>query len=82
MLHDGQPNLPYFFTWANEPWTRKFSGQAGEAGDAPCTASLESSCVPHAVGHVVVVTCWALLGIVGHLYVERLLSRPKGAFAF
>ncbi|OLP75480.1 hypothetical protein AK812_SmicGene44713, partial [Symbiodinium microadriaticum] len=31
VLHDGQPNLPYFFTWANEPWTRKFSGQAGEA---------------------------------------------------
>ncbi|CAE7323122.1 wxcX, partial [Symbiodinium sp. CCMP2456] len=30
VLHDGQPNLPYFFTWANEPWTRKFSGQAGE----------------------------------------------------
>ncbi|CAE7776243.1 wxcX [Symbiodinium necroappetens] len=32
VLHDGQPNLPYFFTWANEPWTRKFSGQAGEDG--------------------------------------------------
>mmetsp|Transcript_55437 Transcript_55437/g.104090 ORF Transcript_55437/g.104090 Transcript_55437/m.104090 type:complete len:685 (-) Transcript_55437:105-2159(-) len=30
VLHDGQPNLPYFFTWANEPWTRKFNGQAGE----------------------------------------------------
>ena len=32
VLHDGQPNLPYFFTWANEPWTKHFSGQAGEAG--------------------------------------------------
>ena len=30
VLHDGQPNLPYFLTWANEPWTKRFTGNAGE----------------------------------------------------
>jgi len=29
MLKDGQPDLPYFFNWANEPWTKKWNGSAG-----------------------------------------------------
>ena len=26
MLEDGQPDLPFFFSWANEPWVRSWSG--------------------------------------------------------
>lgn len=28
MLEDGEPDMPYFFNWANEPWTRKWNGSA------------------------------------------------------
>ncbi|CAK0800459.1 unnamed protein product [Prorocentrum cordatum] len=28
MLEDGEPNMRYFFNWANEPWTRMWNGRA------------------------------------------------------
>lgn len=30
MLQDGQPDLPFCFSWANEPWTRRMNGGDGE----------------------------------------------------
>ena len=30
MLLDGEPNLPFAFSWANEPWERKWSGVVDE----------------------------------------------------
>lgn len=30
MLADGQPDHPYCFSWANEPWTRRMNGGNGE----------------------------------------------------
>jgi len=30
MLQDGEPNLPFFFNWANEKWTRHWNGASGE----------------------------------------------------
>ncbi|CAM9902922.1 unnamed protein product, partial [Ectocarpus fasciculatus] len=27
MLLDGEPNVPFMFSWANEPWTRRWSGK-------------------------------------------------------
>jgi len=30
MLQDGEPNIPFFFSWANEPWTRRWNGQDGD----------------------------------------------------
>lgn len=27
MLEDGEPNIPFCFEWANEPWTKKWDGQ-------------------------------------------------------
>jgi Glycosyltransferase WbsX len=27
MLLDGEPNLPFFLSWANEPWNRRWTGQ-------------------------------------------------------
>jgi hypothetical protein len=29
MLQDGEPNLPFMFSWANEPWTSTWSGGDG-----------------------------------------------------
>jgi hypothetical protein len=29
MLKDGEPNLPFMFSWANEPWTSTWSGGDG-----------------------------------------------------
>ncbi|CAM9342715.1 unnamed protein product [Ectocarpus fasciculatus] len=26
MLQDGEPNKPFFFTWANEPWSKRWDG--------------------------------------------------------
>ena len=26
MLNDGEPNLPFMFSWANEPWVRTWTG--------------------------------------------------------
>jgi hypothetical protein len=31
MLDDGEPDLPFMLSWANEPWTRRWSGVGGEA---------------------------------------------------
>lgn len=30
MLEDGEPNLPFVFCWANEPWTRNWDGKNKE----------------------------------------------------
>ncbi len=30
MLADGEPNLPFMFSWANEPWTKRWSGRDTE----------------------------------------------------
>ncbi len=30
MLQDGEPNIPFCFSWANEPWTRRMNGGSGE----------------------------------------------------
>ena len=30
MLQDGEPNLPFCFSWANEPWTKRMNGGNGE----------------------------------------------------
>ena len=30
MLVDGEPDLPFFFSWANEPWTSRMNGGTGE----------------------------------------------------
>lgn len=27
LLEDGEPNIPFFFSWANEPWNRRWNGQ-------------------------------------------------------
>jgi len=41
MLKDGEPNLPFCFSWANESWTRRMNGGNGEVliqkkhGDKP-----------------------------------------------
>jgi len=29
MLQDGEPNTPFFFSWANEPWTKHWDGADG-----------------------------------------------------
>ena len=34
MLADGQPNVPFMFSWANEPWERTWSGSAHPEGDS------------------------------------------------
>jgi hypothetical protein len=30
LLEDGEPDLPFFLSWANEPWNRRWTGQEGE----------------------------------------------------
>ena len=30
MLEDGQPDIPFCLSWANEPWTRRMNGGDGE----------------------------------------------------
>lgn len=30
MLHDGEPNMPFMLSWANEPWTSRWDGANGE----------------------------------------------------
>lgn len=30
LLEDGEPNLPFFLSWANEPWNRRWTGEEGE----------------------------------------------------
>lgn len=32
MLEDGQPDVPFMLSWANEPWTVRWDGQAWEDG--------------------------------------------------
>lgn len=33
MLLDGEPNLPFAFSWANEPWVKRWSGIEEDNGD-------------------------------------------------
>ena len=30
MATEGEPSLPFMFIWANEPWTRHWTGETGE----------------------------------------------------
>jgi lipopolysaccharide biosynthesis protein len=30
LLEDGEPNIPFFLSWANEPWNRRWTGDEGE----------------------------------------------------
>jgi hypothetical protein len=31
MLKDGEPNIPFMLSWANEPWTKRWNGGVGDA---------------------------------------------------
>ena len=33
ILEDGEPNIPFFFSWANEPWVRSWSGIPNDDSD-------------------------------------------------
>ncbi|EKD21515.1 uncharacterized protein L3040_006108 [Drepanopeziza brunnea f. sp. 'multigermtubi'] len=33
MLKDGEPDIPFMLSWANEPWTSKWDGAGGDASD-------------------------------------------------
>ncbi|KAI9050477.1 hypothetical protein LZ554_005640 [Drepanopeziza brunnea f. sp. 'monogermtubi'] len=33
MLKDGEPDIPFMLSWANEPWTSKWDGAGGDGSD-------------------------------------------------
>ena len=33
ILEDGEPNIPFMLSWANEPWERTWSGAKAKSGD-------------------------------------------------
>lgn len=46
MLHDGEPDLPFCFSWANEAWTRKMNGGSGEVL-VPASYGLQDEWLDH-----------------------------------